>query len=67
MGSSGRMGLGHKSKPSQQMNSSTNLGQASNASTDPQQKKVYKFPLNNQKGSGSAGNSQSRDGNDGHS
>lgn len=57
MGSSGRMGLGHKSKPSQQMNSSTNLGQSNNASTDAQQKKVYKFSLNNQKGSNSANNS----------
>jgi len=57
MGSSGRMGLGHKSKPSQQMNSSTNLGQSSNTTTEAQQKKVYKFSLNNQKGSNSVNNS----------
>jgi hypothetical protein len=55
------MGIGHKSKPSREMNSSANLGVGGSASTDPQQKKVYKFPLNNQKGSNSANNSQSRD------
>lgn len=57
--------MGHKSKPSQQMNSSANLGVSGNSSNDPQQKKVYKFPLNNQKGSNSANNSQSRDPNEG--
>lgn len=49
--------MGHKSKPSQQMNSSANLGVAGSSANDPQQKKVYKFPLNNQKGSNSANNS----------
>jgi hypothetical protein len=65
LGTSGRMG--HKSKPSQQMNSSANLGVAGSSANDPQQKKVYKFPLNNQKGSNSANNSQSRDPNEGQS
>ena len=65
LGNSGRMG--HKSKPSQQMNSSANLGVAGTPSADPQHKKVYKFPLNNQKGSNSANNSQSRDPNEGQS
>lgn len=59
------MGISHKSKQSQQMNSSGNLGVAATPTNDSQSKKVYKFPLNHQKGSNSANNSQSRDPNDG--